>query len=236
MLRRGAVEAERRRVGPHQLQTSAAGMQSDTRPIQVSAGAPPDITIRLVRADAVLDGSVRDGLGRPLARARVLAWPAPLGPGDPGPGERAAPLTSSVTDGGGHFRLARLPRGSISVEVKHGDYPAISRTVEVGQTAPTHLTIDVPVPGRIEGEVREKVTGAVISTYRIEARGPDGRTAGATRRNGSGFILSRLLPGRWTLSVRAPGYGPTEQTVDVPMATTLGETSVRDLRVELVTN
>jgi protocatechuate 3,4-dioxygenase beta subunit len=220
--------------GRHELAVSAAGMQSDTRTIQVAPSAPPDVTFRLVRADAVLEGSVRDGLGRPLARARVLAWPAPLGPDDPG--DRRAPLASTVTDGGGHFRLTRLPRGAISVEVNHGDYPLVARSAEVGQSGAPALTIDVPVPGRIEGEVREKVTGAVISTYRIEARGPDGRTAGATRRNGSGFVLPRLLPGRWTLSVRAPGYGPTEQTVDVPMATTLGETSVRDLRVELVSN
>ena len=219
--------------GPHQLLVSAAGMQGDSRSLLVVAAAPPDLTVRLVRADAVLEGSVRDGVGRPLARARVAAWAAPPGPDDPG--DRSPALASTVTDSGGHFRLLRLPRGAIVVEVKHGDYPVVSRTVEVGKAAPAALIIDVPVPGRIEGEVREKVTGAVISTYRIEARGPDGRTAGATRRNGSGFVLSRLLPGRWTLSVRAPGYATTERTVDVPTAATLGETSVRDLRVELPT-
>jgi hypothetical protein len=217
--------------GAHELQVTAAGMQADTRTVQVTAAAPPDVAIRLVRADAVLDGSVRDGAGRPLARARVVAWTAP--PGRDDAADRGPPLASAVTDNGGHFRLTRLPRGAIAVEVKHGDYPVVSRTVEVGKSAPGGLTIDVPVPGRIEGEVREKVTGAVISTYRIEARGPDGRTAGATRRNGSGFALSRLLPGRWTLSVRAPGYGTAERTVDVPTASALGETSVRDLRVEL---
>ncbi len=88
---------------------------------------------------------------------------------------------------------------------------------------------------RIEGEVREKVTGAVISTYRIEARGPDGRVAGATRKNGSGFTLSRLLPGRWTLNIQAPGYTSSERTIDVPVASALGQASVRGLRVELST-
>jgi hypothetical protein len=33
--------------------------------------------------------------------------------------------------------------------------------------------------------------------------------------------------------VSAPGYHPTEQELDVPPSATLGEPSLRDLRVEL---
>jgi protocatechuate 3,4-dioxygenase beta subunit len=217
--------------GVHELRVSATGMQSQSRAVQVTAAAPPTLTVRLARADALLEGSVHDEVGRPLARARVIAWPPPVAGDDPM--DRASPLASALTDAGGHFQLQRLPRGPLVVEVKHGDYPGVSQTVEVGNSARASITIAVPVPGAIEGEVREKVTGAVISTYRIEARGPDGRLAGATRKNGAGFMLSRLLPGRWTLSVRAPGYGATEQIVDVPTAAALGEASIRDLRVEL---
>jgi protocatechuate 3,4-dioxygenase beta subunit len=221
--------------GAHELRVSATGMQGETRTIHVVAAAPspPEILVRLVRADAALDGSVRDGLGRPLARARVTAWPAPVQADASDPSDRGAPLASTTTDAGGHFRLARLPRGSIAVEIKHGDYPVVSQNVAVSGATPAAVTIDVPVPGGIEGEVREKVTGAVVSSYRIEARGPDGRTAGATRKNGSGFLLARLVPGRWTLTVRAPGYGAVERTVDVPTAAALGQASVRDVRVEL---
>ena len=222
--------------GTRQVRVSATGMQDQTLTVVVSAGAPPSpVVVHLGRADAAVEGSVRDELGRPVARARVLAWPVPSGsaPFVSDPGDGTAPLASAVTDAGGHFQLTRLPRGQVVVEVRHPEYPPTSETTEATPPPRTPVAIKVPMPGRIEGEVREKVTGAVVSTYRIEARGPDGRVAGATRRNGSSFVLARLLPGRWTLEVRAPGYDAIERVVDVPSASGLGETSVRDLRVEI---
>jgi len=222
--------------GMRQVRVSAAGLQDQTQTVTVSASAPPaPVILRLGRADAAVEGSAHDDLGRPLARARVLAWPVSTGavPAAPDVGEGAAPLASAITDAGGHFQLARLPRGQVVVEVKHPQYPPTTETTEATPPPRTPVTIKVPMPGRIEGEVREKVTGAVVSTYRIEARGPDGRVAAVTRKNGSSFVLSRLLPGRWTLDVRAPGYDAVERVVDVPSASALGETSVRDLRVEI---
>ena len=222
--------------GAHEFRVSAAGTQSQRLTVDVAAASPPNVVVHLARADGVLDGSVRDEQGRPLARARVIAWPAPA-PGTashaPVPSDGATPLASAVTDPGGHFQLTRLPRGHVAVEVKHGDYPPVTELADVTASPRAPLVIKVPVPGGVEGEVRETVTGAVVSTYRIEARGPEGRVAAATRKNGTGFALSRLVPGRWTLSVRAPGYAVAERVIDVPIASALGEPSVRDLRVEL---
>ncbi len=222
--------------GTRQLHVSAAGMQDQTLTVTVSGSAPPaPVIVRLGRADAAVEGSARDDLGRPLARARVVAWPVPASalPAGSEVGDGVTPLASATTDAGGHFQLARLPRGQVVVEVKHPQYPPTTETTEATPPPHTPVAIKVPMPGRIEGEVREAVTGAVVSTYRIEARGPDGRVTGATRKNGSSFVLSRLLPGRWTLDVRAPGYDAVERVVDVPSASGLGETSVRDLRVEI---
>jgi hypothetical protein len=222
--------------GTRQVRVSAAGLQDQTQTVTVSAAVPPaPVILRLGRADAAVEGSAHDDQGRPIARARVLAWPVPAGgaPAGSDVGDGAAPLASATTDAGGHFQLARLPRGQVVVEVKHPQYPPTTETTEATLPPRTPVAIKVPMPGRIEGEVREKVTGAVVSNYRIEARGPDGRVAGATRKNGSSFVLSRLLPGRWTLDVRAPGYDAVERVVDVPSASGLGETSVRDLRVEI---
>ncbi len=222
--------------GTRQVRVSAAGMQDQTVTVTVSASAlPAPVVVHLGRADAAVEGSAHDDLGRPVARARVLAWPVPSGsaPFISDAGDGTPPLASATTDAGGHFQLARLPRGQVVVEVKHPQYPSTTETTEATPPPRTPVAIKVPMPGRIEGEVREKVTGAVVSTYRLEARGPDGRVAGATRKNGSSFVLSRLLPGRWTLDVRAPGYDAVERVVDVPSASGLGETSVRDLRVEI---
>jgi sarcosine oxidase gamma subunit len=117
---------------------------------------------------------------------------------------------------------------SLWIEVKHGDYPSVVMATTPGNFA----TAVLPIPGRIVGAVHEKVTGAVIARYRVEALGPDGRTAGGAPKAGT-FSLSRLVPGRWTITVQAPGYKAGEQTVEVPPSTTLGEPSVRDVRVEL---
>jgi hypothetical protein len=211
-------------------------MQDRSVTVRVGVGAPPDATVRLARADGALDGAVRDVVGRPIARARVIAWPAPSGssPGGPLPAiaEGVAPLASTTTDPGGHFTLSRLPRTMLLLEVKHADYPQVAEMVDLSTPARPSPVIKLPIPGAIEGEVRERVTGATVSTYRLEARGPDGRFASATRKSGA-FMLSRLFPGRWTLSARAPGYITAETVVDVPASSTLGEASIRNLRVEI---
>ena len=222
--------------GVHQLRISAAGMQDQSLAVRVGGAAPPEVTVRLARADGALEGAVRDVVGRPVARARVIAWPAPAGssPGGvlPAIADGASPLASTITDAGGHFALSRLPVATILIEVNHADYPRVAELIDLAGPVRPSPTVKVPMPGAIEGEVRERVTGAPVSTYRIEARGPDGRVASATRKSGV-FRLSRLLPGRWTLSARAPGYLTAETAVDVPASTTLGDPSVRNLRVEI---
>jgi protocatechuate 3,4-dioxygenase beta subunit len=225
--------------GSYNLAVSAAGNIEQIVPLAIAGpgGAPSGpINIKLTRADSTLAGMVKDSGGRPVARAEVLAWatapdaPAAAGqnPGASKRGPEQRPLSSTVTDPGGFFTLRRLPMRSIWIEIKHGEYPSVVMAATPG----TFATVALPIPGRIVGAVHEKVTGAVIARYRVEAQGPDGRIAGGAARAG-GFSLSRLVPGRWTITVQAPGYKAGEQSVDVPPSTTLGEPSVRDVRVEL---
>ena len=56
---------------------------------------------------------------------------------------------------------------------------------------------------------------------------------GPTLRRAGSFRLTRLLPGRWRLTVTAPGFRHTEAEVDVPPSVNLGEASVSNLRVEV---
>jgi hypothetical protein len=67
----------------------------------------------------------------------------------------------------------------------------------------------------------------------VDAVGPGGVEARAELRRAGSFRLTRLVPGRWRLTVTAPGYGVTEQEIDVPASVNLGETSVPNLRVEV---
>ena len=85
----------------------------------------------------------------------------------------------------------------------------------------------------IAGEARARATGAVVARGRVEANGPDGAKATAEIQRAGSFRLPRLVPGHWRLTVSAPGFHPTDQELDVPPSTSLGEPSVRDLRVNL---
>jgi hypothetical protein len=131
------------------------------------------------------------------------------------------------------------------VEVLHDDYAPHRQIVDIpgprdGVNA-RELAIVVPVPGRIDGEVHERITGAAVPRFQIDAHGPDGADArffvATTTRGRAGdplaFSLRRLTPGRWMLRVQAAGYRPIERVVDVPPASSPGNASVRALRLEI---
>ena len=125
--------------------------------------------------------------------------------------------------------MADLPAGELRIEVQHPDYPRVTIAATPGQFA----SLTVPFPGGIAGEAHARATGAAVTRGRIDAAGPDGAKASAELQRAGSFRLPRLAPGHWRLSVSAPGYRPTEQELDVPPSSSLGEPSVRDLRVDL---
>ncbi|HVY39383.1 MAG TPA: carboxypeptidase regulatory-like domain-containing protein, partial [Polyangia bacterium] len=135
----------------------------------------------------------------------------------------------TTADAGGHFRLARLPAGELRIEVTHPDYPRISAPATAGQFA----AIVVPVPGGVIGEVRGRATGALVPHARVEASGPDGATAAADTKATGTFRLLHLAPGAWRIRASAPRMRPAEQQVDVPASATVGEPSVRNVRIDL---
>ena len=213
-------------AGTYRLTATAPGHGPARAEVVTQPGpAPPPLELRLRRAEAVLEGLVRDTGGRPLARARLLVWPRDGTPG--GAGE--APLGSGSADVGGHFRLNDLPAGELRVEIQHPDYPRVTLPATPGQFA----SLTVPFPGGITGEARARASGAVVTRGRVEASGPDGATASAEIQRAGSFRLPRLAPGHWRLTVSAPGFQAANQELDVPPSESLGEPSVRDLRVEL---
>ncbi|HEY4394634.1 MAG TPA: carboxypeptidase-like regulatory domain-containing protein, partial [Polyangia bacterium] len=213
-------------AGSYRLTATAPGHGPARAQVTVQPGTTPAPTeLRLPRAEAVLEGMVRDTGGRPLGRAHLLAWPrgpSPIGPSD-------NPLGSTTADVGGHFRLAELPAGELRIEVQHPDYPRVTLPATPGQFA----ILTVPFPGGISGEARARATGAAVTRGRVEAAGPDGVKVTAEIQRAGSFRLPRLAPGHWRLSVSAPGFRAVDQDLDVPPSSTLGEPSVPDLRVEL---
>jgi hypothetical protein len=214
-------------AGSYQLAASASGHGPARASVDVKPNTPsPSVELRLTRAEAVLEGLVRDSGGRPLSRARLLAWPADARFGN---GPDGAPVGTASADVGGHFRLADLPAGELRLEVQHPDYPSTRFPATPGRYA----LLTVPLPGGIAGEAHARATGAAVVRGRVEAAGPDGAKASADLQRAGGFRLPRLVPGHWRLTVSAPGFHPVEQELDVPASVNLGEMSVRELRVDL---
>jgi hypothetical protein len=217
-------------AGAYRLAISAAGRGATQVSVDVVAGtAPPQIEVKLTRAEAALEGMVRDDGGRPLARARLSVWPAGAGDLPATSGAGASPLGSGVADVGGHFRLGQLPAGDLRLEVQHPDYP----TSVHATTAGTYALLTVPFPGGIAGEVRAKATGAAVSRGHLDAVGPAGAKATTAIRKDGSFRLLRLVPGRWRVTTVATGFRAAEQELEVPPSSSLGEASIRELRVDL---
>ena len=194
--------------------------------------------LRLERADAVLEGVVRDPQGRPAAHARVLAYPLRAAVPDAGAGTSAGPPSSNAdmpplaavsADRTGRFKLTGVPRQPFLVEVRHTEWPTRTVVATPGQS----LFVELPRPGGIEGEVRDRSSGVFVSRYRLEALGPDGRPALDVRTQGAGFELRGLLPGRWRLRFSADGYTPSERLIEVPPGAVRNELSLRNVRIEL---
>src|SRR5450631_293790 len=213
-------------AGHYRLTASAPGHGGARAEVDVRGGAPSAaIALRLPRAEATLEGLVRDTGGRPLGRARLLAWPRESAMG----GRSDPPIGAASADVGGHFRMADLPAGELRIEVQHPDYPRVTMAATPGQFA----SLTVPFPGGIVGEAHARATGAAVTRGRVEAAGPEGAKASAELQRAGSFRLPRLAPGRWRLTVSAPGYHPTEKELEVPPSASLGDPSVRDLRVDL---
>ena len=215
-------------AGGYRLSATAAGRGTAQVAVDVTAGAaPPALEIKLLRAEATLDGLLRDDGGRPLGRARLSIWPAAAF--EPGAAPGMPPIASGVADVGGHFRIAQLPAGDVRLEIIHPDYPTSVQVATPGKFA----NLTVPFPGGIAGEVKAKTTGAAVARGRLEAIGPGGAKASADVKRDGTFRLLRLVPGHWRLTVVAAGFRTAEQELEVPPSSNLGEASIRDLRVEL---
>jgi len=200
--------------------------------------------LRLIRADGTLEGLVRDDKDRPVGRANVLALVAPEGPQDalrPGTPWRprsseemenptvALTLTSATSDSLGRFRLRGLPSGPVILEVRHPEWPPVAAVARLGERP----TLQLSRPGGIEGEIREKGSGAFVARYDLDLVGPEGRHPERIEKQGAGFSALGLQPGRWQIKVTSPGFAPTEQAVDVPPGTSRREPSLAGVRVEI---
>jgi protocatechuate 3,4-dioxygenase beta subunit len=210
-------------------------------------GSEPPIELRLPRADGGIEGEVRDGAGKPVRGVNVVALtiPALVPAVNGGDGWRPRSsselgmpsaglvLASAYTDTLGRFKVRGLPRGLVVLEGRHPEWSPVAIVGQVNE----HVQLHISRAGGLEGEIREKSTGAFIARYELEAIGPQGRRAERIEKQGAGFSIMNLHPGRWTLKVLSPGFAPAEHTVEVPPGepgrTWKREPSITGVKVEL---
>jgi hypothetical protein len=211
--------------GRVRLEARLPGRRMRTLNVELRGEEERALDLTLESDGAWLRGQVLDARERPLRGARVVVGPSA--------GSRESwPSASTVSDERGDFRVSGLGPGACRVEVQHEDYlPFVREEVHPGTLVKVRLTLG----GGIAGLVREQRTGATAAGATLEVR-PVGGGGGAgteVRLARGKFEARRLLPGRWRLTARAPGYASRVLEVDVPAALRPGEITIRDLLLEL---
>jgi hypothetical protein len=175
----------------------------------------------LVVADATLAGTLDDANGTAVAAAHLEVTS--------GAGEGRHAIVAAD----GTFSLDMLPAGPLRVRIRHPDYPEHELQTSASSGGKERVRLRLPLGGAIEGAVLEAASGSPLTGIEITGAGPSGANADATTDKLGRWKLGPLVPGRWTLTIKLPGYLPLAREVDVTAARTPGQTSIRDLRLEL---
>ena len=193
-----------------------------TLDLPVVKGATPgeqraDLT--LVVADAILAGTIDDATGATVAGATVELMD--------NDGRR------SISGDDGTFAIDMLEQGTHKVRITHPDYPPVELEAIASTGGKTRARLRIPLGGAIEGALLDGASGAPIAGMAISADGPRNATAEATTDKTGLWKLGPLVPGRWKLVVKQPGYLPLVHELEVPVSHAPGRTSVRDIRLDL---
>ncbi|MCB9560353.1 MAG: carboxypeptidase regulatory-like domain-containing protein [Kofleriaceae bacterium] len=131
---------------------------------------------------------------------------------------------SAITDGQGRFLIDRVADGRYVVELSSAAQLTRRATVHTGASE----TLRLEQGGSLAVQLRDVHTAGVLAGLRVDASGPDGRALSRATGADGVAILPALVPGRWRLRVRAPGYVVGELVVDVAPSR-----YPRDVRLEL---
>jgi hypothetical protein len=211
--------------GSIDLAASAYGHGDARRTVDLLAakGSTPDERredLTLVVADAILAGTIDDSAGATVAGATVELI--------------GNDVRRAVSSDDGTFSIDMLAAGAHRVRVTHPDYPPVELEATASPGAKTRARLRIPLGGAVEGVLLDGASGAPIAGMVISGDGPRNLTADATTDKAGLWKLGPLSPGRWKIAVQQPGYLPLAHTLEVPASRAPGQTSVRDVRLELV--
>ena len=202
-------------AGKVTLQVSATGFGSVERTITLDAGDRMKTRRRedfeLAIEDRRLDGMVLgpDGVPAGGVVVRIIDGPTRRRRG--------------VTDPTGRFLIDHMASGDYVVELSSPDFPTTRATIE----ADRYKELRLEAGGQIRLEVRDAHTGSPIAGLRVDAVGPDGRSARPQVGADGRALVRGLAAGGWKLRARVQGYVAAEASVDVRARET------EDVRLEL---
>lgn len=216
--------------GSYDVAVSADGFSDlSRRGVTVAAGQRFPLRVEL-RQEGVVEGTVRDSAGRPVAAALVRAAVARMGgfagPIPPAPQE-------ARTDGDGAYRLTGVAagRGSFTA-LRDGSPLGTAAVTEVPEGGTARLDFQLKDEGMLTGRVRRKdgsppPPDAVVSAMPADNRGARPQW-GSLPLDAAGTYSVSLPAGAYMLSAQSPGRGGffrsrTRATVEA------GDTSTQDL-------
>jgi hypothetical protein len=133
----------------------------------------------------------------------------------------------------GTFSIDLLPAGPLRLHIEHPAYPPADVDVVAGSVNEARARLRLALGGAVEGALLDAASGAPIASVAIAASGPGNALAEATTDKLGRWKLGPLKPGRWKLVIKQPGYLAHVRELDVPVAHAPGQTSLRDIRIDL---
>ncbi len=213
-------------TGTVELHASAYGHGEARRTIDlvpVPGAAPGERRedLLLAVADATVAGILEDATGATVAGAHIDVV------GGVGDGRHA------IVDANGTFSIDMLPAGPLRLHIEHPAYPPDDVDVVASVATQARARLRLALGGGVEGALLDAASGAPIASVTLVASGPANALAEASTDKAGRWKLGPLKPGRWTITIKLPGYLAQVHALDVPVAHIPGGTSVRDLRIEL---
>ncbi len=224
--------------GSYTVTVSGAGYSTVTREVNLTSSGVSGWTISLTSAGGAVTGTVTDEDGAGIAAAGLVLTH--------GSGTATIYKTMSASDASGTFRFSGVAPGSyvLSAEAFGHETTYAEVVVRAGGVAEVDLVLRrIPGDGlvataSITGRVVDASTGGQITcpilmegqdclvTASVVAEDIEGvsRTITSTaepddpyRLPATGASVNGLLPGRYVVTLTAPGYEPGTVTVTVPM-------------------
>ena len=177
-----------------------------SKPITLAAGglvaATKRLEVRLLRADAVMEGRLVDGAGFPIRDASVALIED----------ENGLPVRPARSDSDGLFRLEGLLPGMHSVAVRHPDYPLHVATV----AAEPDVEIEVPLGAVLALRVLDASTENALPMAEVLLTRPSdgGEVRSVTDASGE-VVFAALQAVPVVVLVRLKGYATASKKISL---------------------